>query len=72
VAVFLDNDPAILAYKKAGFQEYQSITSPVWQRYIKCPGIMRLLRPLDDKADTLNPAASASAAARHSTTQSRI
>jgi hypothetical protein len=69
VAVFLDNDPAILAYKKAGFQEYQSITSPVWQRYIKCPGIMRLLRPLDD--NPLNPAA-LSAAARHSTTQSRI
>lgn len=48
VSVFLGNDPAILAYKKKGFEEYQSIASPVWQRVINCPGIMRLVKPLND------------------------
>jgi ribosomal protein S18 acetylase RimI-like enzyme len=48
VSVFLGNDPAILAYKKKGFEEYQSIASPVWQRVIDCPGIMRLIKPLND------------------------
>jgi hypothetical protein len=43
----MGNDPAIEAYRKMGFEEYQSITSPVWQRHIKCPGIMRLIKQLD-------------------------
>jgi len=40
------NEPARKAYEKVGFTEWNSVTSPHWQKYIPCPGVTTFKKDL--------------------------
>lgn len=42
ITVLTDNTPAIKAYEKVGFREYNSVTSPDFLRVVGSPGIMNM------------------------------
>lgn len=42
ISVFCENVPAIEAYKKVGFREYNTVTSASYKAAFNCPGVTNM------------------------------
>jgi len=46
VGCYIGNTPAHKAYTRVGFTEWNTVTSPHWQKCIPCPGVMSFKKSL--------------------------